>query len=175
MNLARRIWGALSLDVSTYEDVEADPAALVPAVAIVLAFGAAAAIGFAGRAPDVASLIGAAGAALAGWLSWATIVAYLGVRVFPEPQTRADVGQLARTLGFSAAPGLFMVLLVVPEVRMPAFVAVSLWMLAAMMVAVRQALDFTGTARALAVCAAGWALAAALVLAAGFVFGARVS
>jgi hypothetical protein len=58
---------------------------------------------------------------------------------------------------------------------MPAFVAVSLWMLAAMMVAVRQALDFTGTARALAVCAAGWALAAALVLAAGFVFGARVS
>jgi hypothetical protein len=175
MTLARRLYGALRLDDAAYEDVEADPTALVPAVAIVLAFGAAAAIGFSDRTPNLLALVGAAGAALVGWLSWAAIVAYLGVHVFPEPQTRADVGELARTLGFSAAPGLFMVLLAVPELRLAAFVAVSLWMLAAMVVAVRQALDFTGTGRAIGVCAAGWVLAGAFVLVAGFVFGSRLS
>jgi hypothetical protein len=175
MTLARRFYGALRLDVATYEDIEADPAALAQAVAIVLVFGAAAAIGLAGRTPDVGALIGAAGAALAGWLSWAAIVTGLGVRVFSEPQTRADVGELARTIGFSAAPGVFLVLLVVPELRLATFVAVSIWMLGAMVVAVRQALDFTHTARALAVCIVGWGLAAALAVAAGLVFGSRVS
>jgi hypothetical protein len=170
MTLARRLYGVLRLDVAAYEDVEADPAALVHAVAIVLTVGVAAAIGFAGRTPDLGVLVSAAGASLVGWLSWAAIVAYLGVRVFPEPQTRTDVAELARTIGFSAAPGLFLVLLAVPDLRLATFVAVSLWMLAAMVVAVRQALDFTGTLRAIAVCVAGWVLAGVFVLIAGFVF-----
>jgi hypothetical protein len=175
MTLARRFYGSLRLDAATYEDVEADPSASPQALAIVLAFSAAAAIGFAGRAPEVGAMVGAALAALAGWLSWAAIVAYLGAHVFPEPQTRADVGQLARTLGFSAAPGLFLLLLAVPVARPVTFVVVSVWMLAAMIVAVRQALDYTHTRRAVGVCVVGWGLVAALTLVAGFVFGSRVS
>ena len=66
-------------------------------------------------------------------------------------------------------------LLALPFARPVTFVVVSAWMLAAMIVAVRQALDFTHTTRAVAVCVAGWGLVAALALAAGFVFGARVS
>ena len=34
--------------------------------------------------------------------------------------------------------------------------ATGFWMLAAMVIAVRQALDYRGTGRALAVCALGW-------------------
>ena len=36
--------------------------------------------------------------------------------------------------------------------------AVSVWMLVAMVIAVRQALDFTSTGRAVMVCAAGWVI-----------------
>lgn len=175
MTLAHRLYGSLVLDAATYEDVEADPSAWPQALAIVLAFSAAAAIGFTGAAPRAGFVVAAALASLAGWLSWAVIVAYLGIRVFPEPQTRSGVGELTRTLGFSLTPGLFLVLLVVPFAPPATLVVVFVWMLAAMIVAVRQALDFTHTARAVGVCLAGWALVAALVLAAGFVFGSRVS
>jgi hypothetical protein len=175
MTLARRLYGSLRLEAATYEDVEADPSASAQALAIVLGFAAAAAIGFAGPAPEVGAMLAAALASLAGWLSWAAIVAGLGAHVFPEPQTRADVGELTRTLGFSATPGLFLVLLAVPVARPATFAVVSVWMLATMIVAVRQALDFTHTKRALGVCVAGWVLVAALALAAGFVFGSRVS
>ena len=175
MTLARRFYGSLVLDAATYEDVEADPSASPQALAIVLAFGATAAIGFAGPAPQVRVLVIAALASLAGWLSWAAIVAYLGTRVFPEPQTHSDVGELTRTLGFSLTPGLLLVLLAVPFAPPVTSVVIAVWMLAAMIVAVRHALDFTHTTRAVGVCVAGWALVAALVLAAGFVFGSRVS
>jgi len=39
-----------------------------------------------------------------------------------------------------------------------------LWMLAAMIVAVRQALDYTSTVHAVAVCVFGWGLAVSLVV-----------
>lgn len=175
MTLARRFYGSLVLDAATYEDVEADASASSQALAIVLAFSAAAAIGLAGPAPGLGAMVGAAFASLAGWLSWAVLVAYLGVHVFPERQTRSDVGELTRTLGFSLTPGLFLVLLAVPFAPPVTSVVIAVWMLAAMIVAVRQALDFTHTARAIGVCVAAWALVAALALAAGFVFGSRVS
>jgi hypothetical protein len=175
MTLARRFYGSLVLDAATYEDVEADPSASPQALAIVLVFGAAAAIGLAGPAPQASVVAVAAFASLAGWLSWASVVAYLGTRVFPEPQTRSGVGELTRTLGFSLTPGLFLVLLAVPFAPPVTSVVIAVWMLAAMIVAVRQALDFTHTARAIGVCVAAWALVAALALAAGFVFGSRVS
>jgi hypothetical protein len=69
-----------------------------------------------------------------------------------------DVGQLLRTLGFSAAPGLLFVAGLWPPFATPVFTLVPLWMLATMVVAVRQALDYTSTARAVAVCLVGWAL-----------------
>jgi hypothetical protein len=175
MTLAHRFYGSLVLDAATYEDVEADPSAFPQALAIVLAFSAAAAVGFAGPAAQVSVVLAVALASVAAWLSWAAIVGYLGTRVFPEPQTRSDVGELTRTLGFSLTPGLFLVLLAVPFAPPVTSVAIAVWMLAAMIVAVRQALDFTHTARAVVVCVAGWTLVAALVLAAGFVFGSRVS
>ena len=176
MTLARRIYGSLRLDAATFEDVEADTSASPQALAIVLAFGAAAAVGLSGSGLDVWALAAAALVSLAGWLSWAAIVVYLGVRIFPEAQTRADLGELTRTLGFSATPGLFLVLLAIMPVSRPvAFAVVSLWMLAAMIVAVRQALDFRHTSRAIGVCLAGWGLVAAIALALGFVFESRVS
>ena len=175
MTLARRFYGSLVLDAATYEDVEADPSAWPQALAIVLAFSAAAASGLNGAAPRAGVVVAAALASLAAWLSWAAIVGYLGTRVFPEPQTHSDVGELTRTLGFSLTPGLFLVLLAVPFAPPVTLVVVFVWMFAAMIVAVRHALDFTHTTRAVGVCVVGWTLVAALVLAAGFVFGSRVS
>ena len=75
--------------------------------------------------------------------------------------------ELLRTIGFSTAPGLLRVLGVLPALTIPVFALTTGWMLIAMIVAVRQALDYTSTARAVAVCAIGWALAGAFAVAMG--------
>jgi hypothetical protein len=85
------------------------------------------------------------------------LVTYLiGTKMLPEPQTHADVGQLLRTTGFSASPGLLRALGVIPGIGTLAVGVASLWMLVAMVVAVRQALDYTSTLRAVGVCLIGW-------------------
>jgi hypothetical protein len=90
--------------------------------------------------------------ALLGWAAWALLTFEIGTRLLPTADTRADPGELLRTLGFAAAPGLIQGLGAFPEAQRPIFVIAVLWTVAASVVAVRQALDYTSTARALAVC-----------------------
>jgi hypothetical protein len=175
MEFARRVIGAVRMDASTYEAIEADPGAFRQAVLVVAGFGVAAGIGLTGSAPTARSIAIATTCALVGWLSWAAVVYQLGVRVFPESRTRSDTAEIARTIGFSAAPGLLLVLLAVPVGRPVTFAIVSLWMLAAMVVAVRQALDFTHLSRAVAVCLVGWVVVTLVAVAMGFAFGPLVS
>jgi hypothetical protein len=113
--------------------------------------------------------------ALMAWAAWALLTYEIGVHLLPEPQTKADVGELLRTIGFASTPGLLRIFGVIPSVTIPAFAIAAVWMLVAMIVAVRQALDYQSTARAVAVCVIGWALTLACVIALSLVFGSAVS
>jgi len=150
-----RMIGAARLDVHTYEEVEADPTALGQAMGVVVLSSVAAGIGMAGQYKGL-GIIGGTIAGLAGWFIWAWLTYFIGTRILPTPQTHADWGQLARTIGFAASPGVFRVLGVIPFLGGLIGFAVGLWMLAAFVVAVRQALDYTSTWRALGVCVIGW-------------------
>jgi len=86
-----------------------------------------------------------------------------------------DVGELLRTTGFASTPGLLRVLGIVPGVTAPVFAVTAIWMLLAMVVAVRQALDYRSTARAVGVCVLGWVLAIAIAVTLGMLFGPAVS
>jgi hypothetical protein len=66
------------------------------------------------------------------------------------------VGELLRTTGFSSSPGVLRVLGVVPGLGSLVFFVAAVWMLVAMVIAVRQALDYKSTARAVGVCVLGW-------------------
>jgi hypothetical protein len=112
---------------------------------------------------------------LLAWVCWAMLTYQIGVRLMPEPETRADVGELLRTIGFASAPGMLRVFGIVPGAAIPAFAVTAVWMLVAMIVAVRQALDYRSTARAVAVCLVGWALAIGISVGLGLVFGPAVS
>jgi hypothetical protein len=113
--------------------------------------------------------------ALMAWAAWALVTLQIGGRLLPEPQTQVDVGELLRTTGFAAAPGILRLFGVLPGVTIPVFALSAVWMLAAMIVAVRQALDYTSTARAIVVCGIGWALAIGLAILVGVLFGPTVS
>jgi hypothetical protein len=162
VSFARRLVGATFLHAATYEEIEADKAANRQALAVVLLSGAALGLGgIANSGPE--GILLQAGVAVVGWWIWAYASYFIGTRLLPTADTVADPGQLLRTIGFSAAPGILR-LLMSGEFRLPAgsafpiFVVCTLWQLAAMVVAVRQALDYTSTLRAIAVCAIGFPL-----------------
>ena len=173
---ARRMLGAAVLDTRIYEEVEADGRATGQAVGVVLLASVAGGIGLLGLGvPTPQSLAAGTVGALIGWMAWAALTYLIGTHFLPEPQTKADVGELLRTIAFASAPGLLRVLGVVPVLGLPIYAIASIWMLLAMIVAVRQALDYKSTGRAIGVCVVGWALSLAVAAIIGIVFPASVS
>jgi hypothetical protein len=169
-----RAIGAARLDSATYEEVEADPSALGQAMAVVAVSSISAGIGSALAAADGAGpgVVGSVLFNLIGWFVWAFITYLVGTRILPTPETQADVGQMLRTTGFSAAPGVLGILGGIPAIGGLVLFVVWIWQIAAMVVAVRQALDYTSTGRAIGVCLIGFAayLLVAIVIA-GVVMG----
>ena len=151
-----RMIGAARLNPATYEEVEHDTDAMGQAVGVVLLSSVAAGVGSVIQAGVVSGLVAGTVAALLGWLIWAFLTWLIGTKLLPEKDTEADMGQLLRTIGFSAAPGILRVLGIVPGIGGLIVLACNVWMLAAMVVAVRQALDYTSTWRAVGVCLIGW-------------------
>ena len=154
-NFQDRIIRAAKLDVNLYEEVEADKGAMFQAMAVVVLSSIAAGVGSVGSLGFGGILMGMI-AALIGWYIWAYLTYIIGTKLLPEPQTKADHGELLRTIGFSSSPGLIRVLGVIPGVGSVIFLAASIWMLVAMVIAVRQALDYKSTPRAVGVCLIGW-------------------
>ena len=108
---------------------------------------------------------------LIGWYVWAFFTYFIGTRLLPQPSTEADMGQLLRTLGFAAAPGLLRVVGFLPYIGAAVIVITAFWSLATMVVAVRQALDYDSTLRAVAVCLIGWIVQLLIIMIPFFVIG----
>src|SRR5262245_49103807 len=152
--LASRMIGSAQLNARSYEEVETDTSASVQAIAVVLLSSAAAAVGTGIR--DLGSTMALLFVAILSWIIWVLLTLVIGTQLLPEEKTQANFGQMLRTTGFSATPGILRVFGLVPVVGNLIFVAASIWMLLSFVVAVRQALDYTSTARAFAVCLLGW-------------------
>ena len=172
----QRLVGAAALDAAIYEEVEADQGATGQAMTVVVLSSLAAGVGAIGMGgTTVTNIAFISVVALMAWAAWALVTFEIGARLLPEPQTRADVGELLRTIGFASTPGILRVFGILPFATVPIFAITAVWMLAAMIVAVRQALDYTSTGRAVAVCVLGWVLAMAFAVGLGLVFGPSVS
>ena len=146
---------AAKLDVSFYEKVEADKGFFGQAMAVVVLSSIAAGIGSVGQA-GVAGILTGTIAALIGWFIWAYLTYFIGTKFLAEPQTKADYGELLRTIGFSSSPGVIRILGIIPGLNLIVNLVAGVWMLVAMVVAVRQALDYNSTGRAVGVCIIGW-------------------
>jgi len=168
---AERIMRAAALDVNTYEEVEADTTATTQAMGVVVLSSIAQGIGVSTLEGGVGFFAGAIGALIV-WFIWAFIVYIIGTKVLPEPQTHSDLGELLRTTGFSASPGLLRVLGILPLIGGLVMFATNIWMLIAMIIAVRQALDYQSTGRAVGVCLIGWFASMAILV---MLLGGRIA
>lgn len=157
-----RMIRAAKLDAHLYEEVEADESAMGQAMAVVVLSSVAAGVGWLEGGGLLGVVFGTI-SALAGWYIWAWMTYLIGVKLLPEPQTQSNLGELLRTTGFSSSPGILRILGVIPGVAPFVFAVAAIWMLVAMIIAVRQALDYHGTLRAVAVCVVGWIIQAAIL------------
>jgi len=150
-----RLRGVFTLRPYTYEDIEADPKAFPEALLVVVLSSIATGVSFV-PAGDVGVIASGIVGALLGWLIWSWLTYFIGTHWLAGPDTEADWGQLLRTTGYATAPGILRVFSIIAESRDLIFLVTSLWMLAGFILAVRQALDYRKTWRAVAVCAVGW-------------------
>jgi hypothetical protein len=153
MTFVERMVGAAKLDVRVYEEVEADPSATPQALAVVVLASVAGGIGV---GEGVRGLVVGTLAGLVGWAIWAWLIYLIGTRWLPEPDTKADIGELLRTIGFATSPGILRVVGFIPILGPIVFVVTAFWTLVAVVIAVRQALDYRSTGRAIGVCVIGW-------------------
>lgn len=153
MTFVERMVGAAKLDVRVYEEVEADRSATPQALAVVVLSAVAGGIGV---GAGISGLVVGTIAGLLGWAVWAGLTYFIGTRWLAEPDTKADIGELLRTLGFASSPGILRVAGIVPILGSIVIVVSAVWTFVAMVVAVRQALDYRSTGRAIGVCAIGW-------------------
>lgn len=171
----QRLIGAAALDPAIYEEVESDPGATTQAFVVVLLAGTAAGFGAGDlQGAPVSSVLSLTMIALLSWAAWALVTLQVGVRLMPEPETRSSAGEMLRTIGFSAAPGLLLVFAMLPGIGAVVFAVAAAWLMASMVVAVRHALDYRSTPRAIAVCIVGWALAVGLTVLLSALFMPRV-
>ena len=146
-SFARRMWGAARLDADTYEEVEADRGSLRQAAVVVVA--AALAIG-------AVRWVQAAGVALSVleplvlWVGGSAVALMVGATFFRGPETESDFAEVLRTTGFAFTPALLRGLgaLPPPVLGLAIDFAVRVWVMVAVVIALRQALDFT-TVRAI--------------------------
>ena len=149
-SIVDRMKGAALFDIPTYEDVEADTSATGQAAIVVVLAAIASGIGALGE--GAAALVGALIGGLLGWAVWAGVTYLIGDKLLGGTATW---GELLRTLGFAQAPGLLLVLAVVPLIGALVRVVVAFWLLATGIVAIRQALD-VGTGKAIVAAILGW-------------------
>ncbi len=157
-SFARRMWGAARLDADTYEEVEADHGSLRQAAVIVIA--AALAIGAArwvqasgAELPPSQVLLQVALSVLEPlvlWVGGSAVALMVGATFFRGPETESDFAEVLRTTGFAFTPALLRGLgaLPPPVLGLAIDFAVRAWVLVAVVIALRQALDFT-TVRAI--------------------------
>jgi hypothetical protein len=155
-----RMINASKLNIDTYEEIEADKSATVQALLVVLITAIATAIGIT-WSPDSQnissfSFVSYVVTQVVSWAIWAFITFFVGTKFLKTTETHADWGELARTLGFAQSPNILRIFGFIPFIGTVIFTVTFLWSTYAMVIAVRQALDYQSTRRAVGVVLIGF-------------------
>ena len=172
MTFGDRVVGAMMLNANAFEDVERDTTAIGQSLAVIAMAAVAAGIGnvyYGG----LTGIVKGAVTSVIGFAVWSLIIWLVGTKLMPEPATKADYPETLRVLGFAAAPGLASVITIIPLLGWLLMFAIWLWQIAAMVIAVRQVLDYTTTGKAIVVVLIGFVINIVVTLVLAPLFGMR--
>ena len=158
-----RVFRSIKIDPEVFNEVQKDKNATISAAIVVVLSSSAAGIG--------AISLGASNFMLApffsliSWFVWAYIVYFVGVKLFPDTKTKTTQFALLRAIGFSSAPGIIRIFGFNEDLMTVTFIGAAFWMLACMIVAVRETLNYKSLWKALGVVIISWFVQAFILLA----------
>ena len=123
-NFFNRVFRAIKIDVDLYEEVERDKSATFQAGLVVVLSSMAAGVG--ALQLGASNFLIAPVLSLISWYVWAYIIYFVGVKLFPDKNTKSDHGELLRTIGFSSAPGLIRIFGITPDLMTVTFIGSAL-------------------------------------------------
>ena len=149
-----RIYRSIKIDPGVFDEVQKDKNATIAAGVVVVLSSLAA--GVAASHLGAVNFYLAPALSLITWFVWAYIVYFVGVKLFPDPKTKTTHQALLRSIGFSSAPGMIRVLGFNENLMTVMFIGSAFWMIACMVVAVKQTLNYKSLWKALGVVIIAW-------------------
>lgn len=157
--MVQRMIGAAFFNRNTYEEIEADQGALGQAIGVVLLVTLCGIIGgvidgFLSGEKVLGIILGVIGGLVFGiirWALWVSVMYLVGGKMLRTSDTETSWSEVGRVVGFAYTPGVLSLFTFVPAVGGLFGLVGFVWQVAAVVVAVRQAMDFESTGRAIAV------------------------
>jgi hypothetical protein len=79
--------------------------------------------------------------AILTWFVWAVFIFVIGVKIFPDKQTKVPFKKVLTAVGFAHAPGLLRFFAVTPDLMIPIIFLTQFWIFAALIIATKQILN----------------------------------
>lgn len=168
-SFGERVVGAMSLKASTFQEIEHDTTAMGQTVGVIVLAAVSTGLGnvyYGGVSGILSGII----MSLIGYAVWALVVWLVGTKVMADPATKADFPETFRTIGFAAAPGVLGIVTIIPILGWVLLFVLWLWQIAAMVIAVREVLDYTDTIKAVIVVVIGWLIQMVVMALLGMMF-----
>ena len=134
------IFKSIKLDRSLYEDNKNfGEAAIYFAGLIMILDGVAGAVA---ANTVVKTAIGVSGlTAIITWFVWAILIYVIGVKLFPDKDTKIPFKKVLTAVGFAHAPGLIRFFAVTPELMIPIIFLTQFWIFAGLIISTKQILN----------------------------------
>ena len=79
--------------------------------------------------------------AIITWFVWAIFIFVIGVKLFPDKQTKVPFKKVLTAIGFAHAPGLLRFFAVTPDLMIPIIFLTQFWIFAALIISTKQILN----------------------------------
>ena len=97
----------------------------------------------------IKTAIGVSGlTAILTWLVWAIFKFVIGVKIFPDKETKVPFKKILIAVGYAHAPGLVRFFAVTPEFVIPIIFLTQFWIFASLIVATKQILNLKSNFKA---------------------------
>ena len=78
--------------------------------------------------------------AILTWFIWGIFIFVIGVKLFPDKQTKVPFKKVLTAVGYAHAPGLLRFFAVTPELMIPIIFLTQFWIFASLIIAIKQIL-----------------------------------
>ena len=79
--------------------------------------------------------------AIITWLVWAIFIYVIGVKLFPDKQTKVKFKKILTAVGYAHAPGLLRFFAVTPDLMIPIIFLTQFWIFAGLIISTKQTLN----------------------------------